>query len=111
MKRRVSTTDGENLHDVQAEGTLISRLALLSMYPLTKRLQWTWLTFFLIFEIGSLICGVATSSAMLIVGRAIAGLGTSGILNGALLIVAECAPMQRRPSTNLSCTGFERSIC
>ena len=35
---------------------------------------------------------------MLIGGRVIAGLGTSGMLNGALLIVAECAPMQRRPS-------------
>ena len=52
----------------------------------------------MVFEIGSLICGVANSSPMLIGGRVIAGLGTSGILNGALLIVAECTPMQRRPS-------------
>ena len=62
------------------------------------RIQWTFLSFFIIFEIGSLICGLANSSDMLIGGRVIAGLGTSGILNGALLIVAECAPMQRRPS-------------
>ena len=34
---------------------------------------------------------------MLIGGRVVAGLGTSGILNGAMLIVAECAPMQKRP--------------
>lgn len=62
------------------------------------RIQWTFLSFFILFEIGSLICGLANSSYMLIGGRVIAGLGTSGILNGALLIVAECAPMQRRPS-------------
>lgn len=35
---------------------------------------------------------------MLIGGRVVAGLGTAGMLNGALLIIAECAPMQRRPS-------------
>jgi predicted MFS family arabinose efflux permease len=60
--------------------------------------QWTFLGFFFIFEVGSLICGVATSSAMLIVGRVIAGMGSSGILNGALLIISECVPMQKRPS-------------
>ncbi|KAJ4302891.1 hypothetical protein N0V90_001782 [Kalmusia sp. IMI 367209] len=60
--------------------------------------QWTFLGFFFVFEIGSLICGVANSSPMLIVGRVIAGLGTSGILNGALLIIAECAPMHKRPT-------------
>lgn len=31
-------------------------------------LKWTFLTALLIFEIGSVLCGAATSSAMLIVG-------------------------------------------
>jgi len=60
-------------------------------------LQWTFLVFFAIFEVGSLLCGVATSSKFLIVGRAIAGLGTSGISNGAFTIIAQCVPMTRRP--------------
>ncbi|KAL6713713.1 hypothetical protein ACLMJK_008205 [Lecanora helva] len=100
------TDDFNSLDDIGWYGAAY-QLGSAVFQPLTGKVymkfkpKWTWLTFFLIFEVGSLICGVATSSAMLIVGRVIAGLGTSGILNGALLIVAECAPMQRRPSTNL----------
>jgi predicted MFS family arabinose efflux permease len=56
------------------------------------------MTFFAIFELGSLICGVATTSKMLIIGRAVAGMGTSGILNGAFTIIAGCVPMAKRPS-------------
>jgi MFS family permease len=51
-----------------------------------------------IFELGSLLCGVATSSKMFIVGRAVAGMGGSGITNGALTIIALVAPMEKRPS-------------
>jgi MFS family permease len=42
----------------------------------------------LIFEIGSLICAVAPSSTVLIVGRAIAGIGVAGIFSGAMVIIA-----------------------
>jgi MFS family permease len=73
------------------------------------RPQWTFLGFFFVFELGSLICGLAKSSAMLIVGRVIAGFGTSGILNGALLIISECAPMHKRPSMLQLFPGFAYS--
>jgi MFS family permease len=53
--------------------------------------------FFGIFEIGSLICGVANSSAMLIGGRAIAGCGASGMMNGGMTIIAGAVPLQKRP--------------
>lgn len=55
------------------------------------------MTFFAIFELGSFLCGVATSSTTLIVGRAVAGIGTSGIKNGAFAIIAGCVPMPKRP--------------
>ena len=38
------------------------------------------------FELGSLLCGVATSSVMLIVGRAVAGIGAAGLFSGAVRI-------------------------
>jgi MFS family permease len=38
-----------------------------------------------IFELGSLICGVAPTSVALIVGRAIAGVGAAGIGSGAFI--------------------------
>ncbi|KAK7981304.1 hypothetical protein PG988_003542 [Apiospora saccharicola] len=50
-----------------------------------------------LFELGSLICGVAQNSVTLIIGRAIAGLGAAGIMSGALLILAHSVPLEKRP--------------
>ncbi|KAF2018205.1 major facilitator superfamily transporter [Aaosphaeria arxii CBS 175.79] len=50
-----------------------------------------------LFEAGSAVCGAATSSLMLIIGRAIAGFGSSGIFTGAILIILEIVPLHRRP--------------
>ena len=50
-----------------------------------------------LFEIGSAICGAAQSSIMLIVGRAIAGLGSSGVFTGAILIMLNIVPLHKRP--------------
>lgn len=51
------------------------------------------------FELGSLLCGVATSSKMLIVGRAVSGIGGAGLMNGGLVIVTACVPRHKAPST------------
>lgn len=50
-----------------------------------------------VFEIGSLICGVAPTSTTLIVGRAIAGLGAAGIFSGSLIIIAHSVSLEKRP--------------
>jgi MFS family permease len=51
-----------------------------------------------IFEIGSLICAVAPSSAVFIVGRAIAGVGVGGIFGGGIVILAYTLPLAKRPA-------------
>ncbi|KAF0330053.1 major facilitator superfamily transporter [Colletotrichum asianum] len=51
-----------------------------------------------IFEVGSAICGAAPQSAVLIVGRAIAGVGCSGILAGTFTIIAVIVPLPKRPA-------------
>lgn len=56
----------------------------------------------MVFLLGSLVCGVADSSKMLIVGRAVAGMGSSGILNGGLTIIAGSVPMHKRASMYFS---------
>jgi len=56
-----------------------------------------FLTFVSLFELGSLLCGVASSSAFLIVGRVVAGLGASGIVNGAMTILAGAVPKEKSP--------------
>lgn len=58
--------------------------------------QWTFLSFFAIFEFGSVLCGAATSSNMLIVGRAFAGMGGSGLLNGAYTIIHASVPPEKK---------------
>ncbi|CZR51585.1 related to MFS multidrug transporter [Phialocephala subalpina] len=56
-----------------------------------------FLTTLFIFEVGSLICALANSSAMLIIGRAITGIGSSGLLIGSLTILSAAAPNDKRP--------------
>ncbi len=50
-----------------------------------------------LFEIGSAICGAAPNSVAFIMGRAISGLGSSGIFSGAMVIIFHIIPLQQRP--------------
>ena len=59
-------------------------------------LKWSYLTSIIIFEIGSLICGVSPNSTALIVGRAIAGIGSAGIFAGSFIIIACSVPLVKR---------------
>ncbi|KAK7951028.1 efflux pump antibiotic resistance protein [Apiospora aurea] len=59
--------------------------------------KWVYLTAIIVFEIGSLICGVAQNSVTLIVGRAVAGLGSAGLMSGSLIILAHSVPLAKRP--------------
>jgi MFS family permease len=49
-----------------------------------------------IFMVSSLICALASSSKMLIVARALAGIGASGIQNGALTIITRSFPPKKQ---------------
>ncbi|EHA22297.1 hypothetical protein ASPNIDRAFT_192820 [Aspergillus niger ATCC 1015] len=60
-------------------------------------LRWTYLGFYGIFLLGSLICGVANSSEMFIIGRAVAGAGGSGVVSGGLSVIALITTPQQRP--------------
>ncbi|KAI1346161.1 putative efflux pump [Xylaria sp. FL0043] len=60
-------------------------------------IKWVYMTAIFIFEVGSLICGVAQNSVTLIIGRAVAGLGSAGLFSGALLILAHSVPLAKRP--------------
>lgn len=96
------TTEFHSLPDVGWYGSAYL-LANCALQPSTGKLytylnaKWTFLAFLGLFELGSLLCGVANSSKMLIVGRAVAGLGASGIMNGAFTIIANCLPIHKRP--------------
>lgn len=61
-------------------------------------IKWVFLAALFVFEVGSLICGVAPNSVTLIVGRAIAGLGSAGLFAGALITIAFSTPVETRPT-------------
>ncbi|KAM3511608.1 hypothetical protein MY11210_004762 [Beauveria gryllotalpidicola] len=96
------TSDFHSLTDIGWYGATYN-LASAALQPLSGKFytyfhaKWTFLAFFLVFEIGNLLCGVATSSTMIIVGRTVAGAGASGLTNGSFAIVTACAPMEKRP--------------
>lgn len=59
--------------------------------------KWVFLAALFLFELGSLICGVAPNSTTLIIRRAIAGLGSAGMFSGALVTFAYTVEVERRP--------------
>ncbi|KAK4867164.1 hypothetical protein LT330_000674 [Penicillium expansum] len=97
------TDEFHSLLDVGWYGSAY-QLASAAFQPLTGklytylRIKWTFFAFFFVFELGSLLCAIAQSSKMLIVARAIAGLGGSGLLNGGLTMISACLPKHKRPA-------------
>ncbi|KAF2965491.1 hypothetical protein GQX73_g8106 [Xylaria multiplex] len=61
-------------------------------------LKISYLTAIFIFEVGSLICGVAPNSVALIIGRAIAGVGAAGVGCGSYTIITFIAEPKKRAS-------------
>ncbi|GKT92017.1 LOW QUALITY PROTEIN: major facilitator superfamily transporter [Colletotrichum tofieldiae] len=59
--------------------------------------KWSYMVAMFMFLVGSLVCGVAPNSATLIVGRAVAGFGSAGILTGSFVVVATAVPLRLRP--------------
>jgi MFS family permease len=49
------------------------------------------------FELGSLICASAPNSVAFIIGRAIAGIGAAGVYSGSIIVLANSAPLKKRP--------------
>ncbi|KAL2261812.1 hypothetical protein VTK26DRAFT_3255 [Humicola hyalothermophila] len=107
------TDDFSSLADV-GWYTSIYQLASAALLPLTGKIyskfnvKISFLFFFALFELGSLICGAAASSSMLIAGRAIAGMGSAGLMNGALTIIACSVPLEKRPSLTGIMMGFSQ---
>ena len=59
--------------------------------------RWSFIGALGLFELGSLVSGLAPTSAALIVGRAIAGVGCAGVFAGSMVIIAQSVELKRRP--------------
>ncbi|EGX93284.1 Major facilitator superfamily transporter [Cordyceps militaris CM01] len=60
-------------------------------------IKWVFIAALGIFEVGSILCAATPNSDGLIVGRAIAGLGATGISTGAPKIISSIMPVHQRP--------------
>ncbi|CDO75244.1 hypothetical protein BN946_scf184633.g3 [Trametes cinnabarina] len=58
--------------------------------------KWVLISFVFCFAVGSVFCGTATSMKLLIVGRAIQGLGSGGSLSCTEIIFADMVPLPER---------------
>ncbi|KAK6872097.1 Vacuolar basic amino acid transporter 5 [Candida tropicalis] len=58
--------------------------------------KWTLVAGIIIFEIGSLVCGVSNSMSLLIGGRVIQGIGGGAIQAIVMVILTEVVPMSKR---------------
>ncbi|CZS96932.1 hypothetical protein WAI453_010249 [Rhynchosporium graminicola] len=105
------TSDFHSLEDVGWYGSAYL-LTSASLQPLTGKIfqklnsKFTYIFFLGLFEIGSLFCAAAQSSNMLIIGRAIAGIGGAGLSTGGLTILSACLPIERRATY----MGFMMSV-
>ncbi|CAO3652070.1 unnamed protein product [Cunninghamella blakesleeana] len=58
--------------------------------------KWTLITAIIIFLIGSLLCGISTTMIMLIISRALSGVGAAGIFSGVFIVISEIVPLEKR---------------
>ena len=78
-------------------------LATACLFPICGRIyrlystKWSFISFLVIFEVGSAICGVAPTSIIFILGRAIAGLGSASLFTGSMMIILPLVPLRKRP--------------
>src|SRR5262245_25542434 len=59
--------------------------------------KWVFIVSVAIFEIGSLLCATAPNSPAFVVGRAVAGLGSAGVMAGMVMLTVDLIPLRKRP--------------
>ncbi|KAJ3130424.1 hypothetical protein HK100_008048 [Physocladia obscura] len=62
--------------------------------------KWVFVFALVVFEVGSLLCGIAPNMSVLIFGRAVAGVGGGGIFSLVLIIISDIVSIQDRVSAN-----------
>ncbi|KAK0631019.1 major facilitator superfamily domain-containing protein [Bombardia bombarda] len=95
------TAEFDSIRDVGWYGSSFM-LALCATQPLAGKTytlfpkKLSYLVYLFVFEVGSLVCALAPSSNALIVGRAVAGLGASGVFAGGFTLLTTIIPLHKR---------------
>ncbi|KAJ1647883.1 hypothetical protein LPJ64_000768 [Coemansia asiatica] len=83
-----------------ASSYIISSTALQPMYGKLCNIfghQYVLLVAHMFFLVGSIICGASNSARMLIAGRAIAGIGGSGLMSLCFVVIGDIVPTAKSP--------------
>lgn len=96
------TNDLQSLSDIGWYGSAFLMTACVFQIPFGRfyslfAIKFVFIAAVCIFMAGSLIVGLAPNSPVFILGRAVQGIGASGILSGGLIIMAEVIPVKIRP--------------
>ncbi|KAI8931397.1 hypothetical protein NX059_011727 [Plenodomus lindquistii] len=97
------TVQFNSIQDIGWYGSsyLLTMTALQPLYGTIYRLfniKVVYLGAVALFEVGRLVSAVAPTSIAFIVGRAIAGAGTAGIMSGSFVILGLMLPLRKRPA-------------
>lgn len=60
--------------------------------------KYVYLSLIVVFEVGSAVCGSAPNSVAFIVGRAIQGVGSAGMMSGGMVLMINALPLEKRPA-------------
>lgn len=97
----VITVEFNSIRDVGWYGSAFM-VALAASQPLAGKTytlfsrKLTYLVYLFVFEVGSLVCALAPTSKALIIGRAVAGLGASGVFAGGFTLLTTIIPLHKR---------------
>ncbi|KAJ7120201.1 major facilitator superfamily domain-containing protein [Mycena epipterygia] len=100
LPRIASDFDSFSLQGWVASSFVLAQTVFLLFYGQVLRIfpaKWVLVSAITIFEIGSLVCGVAQNVDMLIAGRAVSGLGAAGIFVAMIQIISQATRLEDRP--------------
>ncbi|PVH82267.1 MFS general substrate transporter [Cadophora sp. DSE1049] len=95
------TTQFNSINDVGWYGSAYL-LTMTSLQPSFGKIytffniKMVFLSSIVIFEVGSILCAAAPSSVVLIVGRAVAGIGSAGLMTGSMVVLGNTVPLRKR---------------
>ena len=90
------TTSDIGWYSAAARLTYTSLLFLFGKLYTVTSIKRTFLVALVIFELGSLLATVAPSSKVLVLARAVSGVGVSGLISGAFTILTQSVPLRKR---------------
>ncbi|KAF8198838.1 ABC transporter [Mycena galopus ATCC 62051] len=100
LPRIASDFDSFSLQGWVASSFVLSQTVFVLFYGQILRIfaaKWVLISAIVIFEVGSLVCGLSQNVDQLIAGRAVSGLGAAGIFVSMLQVIGQATRLEDRP--------------